>query len=79
MPPGTRSLLGLGLKLCPSKPRPTNNINKTIDKFKTDVRRIDYFMKNPPEERVGIHYIPGLYIPKEKSDTWPPKAGKKVE
>ena len=35
IPVGTRSLLGLGLKYCLKKPRPTNRFDKTIQDFKT--------------------------------------------
>ena len=35
MPVGTRYLLGLGLKYCLKKPRPTNRFDKTTQDFKT--------------------------------------------
>ena len=40
MPQGTRRLLGLGLKYCTLRARPTNRINQTIEKTKQDVRRM---------------------------------------
>ena len=41
MPVGARSLLGLGLKYCVKKTHPTNNYKKSIERFKSDVRRIN--------------------------------------
>ena len=67
IPQGTRRLLGLGLKFCTLKARPTNRINKTIERAKTDIRRMAYFRENPPEKREGVHYIPQLYI---KNTAW---------
>ena len=61
-PQGARRLLGLGLKFCTLRARPTNRINQTIDRVKADVRRMAFFKENPPEEREGVHYIPQLYI-----------------
>jgi hypothetical protein len=77
---GTKLLLGLGLEFYPMRPRPTNNLNKTIEKFRTDVRQITFF-KNLKQKALdgseGITYIPSLYI---KSDGWkPPKANKVIE
>ena len=62
MPPSSRSLLGLRYKFCPTRPRPKNNVNKTIDRFKKDVRRIAFFGDKPPDECKGIHYIPTFNI-----------------
>ena len=42
-PQGARCLLGLGLKFCTLRARPTNRINKTIDRVKADVRRMAFF------------------------------------
>ena len=75
MPPGTKSLLGLGLKYCIKRPRPTNKLDNTIDRFKNDVRRIHFFKMNPMEEDNG-QYIPGLYI---KSGWDPPLASDRIE
>ena len=68
MPAGTKSLLGLGLNYCIKMPLPTNNYNRTIKRFKNDVRRIGYFKFKPPDPKEDpneVRYIPGLYI---KSD-----------
>ena len=75
MPPGIKSLLGLGLNYCIQTPKPSNELDKTIEQFKTDVRRVSFFMHNPPEENEKdadkITYIPELYI----KGTWePPKS-----
>ena len=78
MPQGTRRLLGLGLKFCTLRARPTNRINKTIERAKTDIRRMAYFRENPPEKREGVHYIPQLYI---KNTAWAKtlRASKEIE
>ena len=77
MPLGLRTLLGNGLKYCVRRPRPTNDLEKTLKRFKKDVRRIYMFWKNPSEDEPGVRYIPGLYI---KNDKWkPPAASAKVE
>ena len=65
IPTGTKSLLGMGLKFCPTRPRPTNNINKTMKRFRKDVRRIAFLYYNPPKKKPGVRYIPGLYISKK--------------
>jgi len=75
MPPGTKSLLGLGLNYCIQSPKSSNELDKTIERFKTDVRRVSFFVHNPPEENEKdadtITYIPELYI----KGTWePPKS-----
>ena len=77
MPRGLKSLLGKGLKFCIRRPRPTNNIKKSLKRFKKDVRRIAMFKENPSPEEPGVRYIPGLYI---KNDKWKPSlANDKVE
>jgi len=75
MPADTPSLLGLGLKYCIKKPRPTNNLDTTIEQFKTDIRRTYFFKANNIEEVPGS-YIPCLYI---KGDWEPPEANKRIE
>ena len=78
MPQGTRRLLGLGLKYCTSRARPTNKINKTIDRVKQDIRRMAFFKENPPKKREGVRYIPQLYI---KNTEWVQRltANKEIE
>jgi hypothetical protein len=80
MPAGTKSLLGLGVTFCLMRPRPTNNINKTIAWFRKDVRRIAYFKKQTnktPDENEGIQYTPSIY---NKNDEWEPlKANEEIE
>ena len=72
MPRGVISLLGLGLKLCIKRPRPTNRIRQTIDRFKGDVRLLDWLLTQPPDT---LGYIPGLYIKSGwKPDHSPDKA-----
>jgi hypothetical protein len=77
MSPGTRPLLGLGLTFHPTLPDPTNNTNKTIERFKKDVQIFAFFRDKPPDERKGIHCIPTLNI---KHDMWKsPKAREVIE
>ena len=77
MPAGTKSLLGLGLKFCVKRPRPSNNLDDTCERFRTDVCQIAHFKKHPPEEQPGVHSIPGLYI---MNGIWtPPEANKHIE
>ena len=76
MPPGLRSLLRNGLKYCVRRPRPTNDLKRTLKRFKRDVRT-KYMFKDEIEEPPGVRYIPGLYI---RNDDWkPPPASAKVE
>ena len=76
MPLGLRSFLGNGLKYCVRRPRPTNDLKKTLKIFKKNVRRI-YMFRDDIEELPGVRYIPGLYI---KNDDWkPPPASEEVE
>jgi hypothetical protein len=58
-PPGTRALLSLGLKYCVRYPRPTNNINSSLNRLENDVRRIFTFLNKQEEDN---NYIPQLYI-----------------
>ena len=71
MPNGVRSLLGLGLNYCIQTPAPSNDLEATIERFTNDVRRVSFFVTNPPEpeDPTVIRYIPELYI---KSDWTPP-------
>ena len=77
MPQGVKSLLGLGLRYCIRAPKPSNDLDKTIERFKNDARRISHFIFNPPdvEEDRGVQYIPELYI---KSDWIPPESVSKT-
>ena len=78
MPRGIPNLLGLGLKFCIRKPRPSNRLKKTMERFANDVRRKSYFREHPPDEDDGVvRYIPGLY---NKSTTeWRPSTIEGVE
>lgn len=62
MPTGVKSLLGLGLKYCIKAPKPTNKIDKTIERLRDDVRRIAWLRFNPQHEDPETTYIPGLYL-----------------
>jgi hypothetical protein len=80
MPTRTKSLLGLGLKFCPMRSRPTNNLNKILEKFRTNMRHTAFFKNLKQKALYGseeISYIPLLYI---KSNLWKqPKANKVIE
>ena len=76
MPVGTRSLLGLGLKYCLKKPRPTNRFDKTIEDFKNNSRRIAYFHENPREPTEENTYNKDLYL---KSHWEAPEASEEIE
>ena len=52
----------MGLKFCPTRLKPTNNINKTLKRFNRDIRRMAYLYYNPPKKKPGIRCIPELYI-----------------
>eukprot|EP00984_Skeletonema_dohrnii_P034790 scaffold33693_cov154-Skeletonema_dohrnii-CCMP3373.AAC.1 len=58
-PPGTKRLLGKGLKYCVKYPVPTNDINLSLSRFENDVlRRIVTFLGQEDDD----NYIPELYI-----------------
>ena len=59
---GFRCLLGLGLNVCTLRTCPTNNLNKTIDGVKIDIRRMAFFKANPMSLYQDVHCIPKLYI-----------------
>ncbi len=65
MPAGAKHLIGLGLKYCIKRARPTKNIVKSIERFNNNVRRIAFFKFNPKEndDNNNDDYIPGLTIP----------------
>jgi hypothetical protein len=64
-PPGTAALLGLGLKFCIEPPRPYQNLDNSMRRFRRDMRlhcafKLDEVtIKDDPKE----DYIPRLYIP----------------
>jgi len=74
LPPGTKSLLGLGLNYC-LKPKLIDTTEKTFDRFTGDIRRKYAFSINPPEDTDG-DYIKELYI---KSDYEFPLASDVIE
>ena len=53
MPQGTRRLLGLGLKFCTLCACPTNRINQTIERAKTDIRRMAFLKRTRPRSVRG--------------------------
>ena len=80
IPNGSQSLLGLGLKFCPMRPRPTNNLDNTIQKFKTNVRQIAFFKnlkQKASDDSEEIPYIPSLYIKIDKLT--PPRVNKVIK
>lgn len=76
LPPGTKSLLSLGLKFCIRHRKPTNNIEKSLERFEYDVRT-KVWVKNQELDEGHDDFNPKLYL---KSPTWePPGAGARVE
>ena len=76
LPPGTRSLLGLGLNFCLKTPYPNINIEKVIEKFTYDTRLAN-FWANLHDGEDNRKYIKQLYI---KNEEWsPPHASPAVE
>ena len=65
LPPGAKSLLGLGLNFCIRTPRLPPHINRTFERFQEDLRWAHHFKFNPPANPENRNYNPKLYI---KSD-----------
>eukprot|EP00956_Cyclotella_meneghiniana_P022907 scaffold43841_cov43-Cyclotella_meneghiniana.AAC.2 len=79
LPPGTKSLLALGLKFCIRHRKPTNNIEKSIERFQDDVRTKVWVARQQEENDGGNDrdFNPKLYL---KNPQWePPWAGVKIE
>ena len=74
LPPGTKSLLSLGLKFCIRHRKPTNNIEKSIERFQHDVRTRVWVAEQEDNDR---DFNPKLYL---KNPFWdPPWAGDQIE
>jgi hypothetical protein len=80
VPPGTAALLGLGLKYCIEQPRPHQDFNRSMHRFRRDMRlhcAIQGFNTDITEEdSSNKDYIQRLYIP---SNWKPPEAPLKYE
>ena len=79
LPPGTKSLLALGLKFCIRHRKPTNNIEKSIERFQDDVRTKVWVAQQEEENDGGNDkdFNPKLYL---KNPQWePPWAGVVIE
>ena len=80
VPPGTAALLGLGLKYCIEQPRPYQDFNRSMHRFRRDMRlhcAIQGFNTDITEEdSSNKDYIQRLYIP---SNWKPPEAPLKYE
>ena len=63
IPPGSMSLLGLGLNFCIKHRYPTNKIQKSIDRFINDIRTKKLFKESEETD----DFIPKLYI---KDPNW---------
>ena len=64
LPPGTKSLLGLGLKFCIERPRPYQDLCKSMQEFRAAVNLRCYLEqegKNDPDE----DFNPRLYVNSE--------------
>ena len=57
MPRGLRSLLGHGLNYCIKRSRPTNNITKTFNRFRDDIRRTWFFRDQPNDDQAYNHKL----------------------
>ena len=57
-PPGTGTLLGLGLNYCIKPPSSSKTSDATFERFRNDVRRLVTFAKNPPADE---GYNPKMY------------------
>ena len=76
LPPGTKSLLSLGLKFCIRHRKPTNNIKKSIERIEYDVRTKVWVKENVTEDN-DRDFNPKLYL---KNPMWdPPEANTEVE
>lgn len=75
LPPGTKSLLSLGLKFCIRHGKPTNNIEKSVEQFQHDVRtRVWVAEQGEDNDR---DFNPKLYL---KNPFWDPSwAGDQME
>jgi hypothetical protein len=64
-PPGTAALLGLGLKYCIETPRPFQELDTSMRRFRRDMRLHCCFNLGAPtnNEENTEEYIPRLYIP----------------
>ena len=62
LPVGTKPLFGKGSKFCLRARNPTNKLQDTIDRFNNDVRRVNYWIRNPKPEEEKQQYNPKLYF-----------------
>ena len=64
-PPGTAALLGLGLKYCIESPRPFQDIDSSMRRFRRDMRLHCRFNLDAStnESNNDDEYIPRLYVP----------------
>ena len=75
LPPGSKSLLGLGLKFCVKTKHPTNKLEDTIKRFEKDIRTKDWLRREQPEDDETFN--PKIYL---RNPMWePPDAVDEVE
>ena len=65
LPVGTKTLFGKGLKFCLRARTPYNKLQKTIDRFNNDARRVHFWIRNPKPEEEKQQYNPNLYFKSE--------------
>ena len=65
LPVGTKTLFGNGLNFCLRGRTPTNKLQDTIDRFENDVRRTNYWLKNPKPPDQQKKYNPKMYFRSE--------------
>ena len=75
LPPGTQSLLNLGLKFCIKSKQPTNKLNETLNRFENNVRTKAWILEQNFND--NEHFNHKLYI---KNPMWiPPTAKNNIE
>ena len=60
-PPETKATLGNGLNMAIRNKTPTNKIKDTMDRYVNDVRKAEYWVKNPQPGGNEGSYNPKLY------------------
>ena len=64
-PPNLQSLLGLGLKFCPSPRFTTHKTSTILPRFDRDMRLRTYFAGADKQDYNPKMYVPGTFTPKD--------------
>ena len=62
LPAGTKTLFGKGLRFCLRSRTPANKLEDTIDRYNNDMRRDNFWIRNPQPEGCENIYNPKLYF-----------------